>query len=153
RPERGPSGRRLYDEDDLAIIRRMPALVDSGVSAHDAAQAARSSSQSPPPVEHEEEDPLVHTLATAAARFDEAIFIATVRSGVEAYGWSDGMDRVIFPGLKRIGLYWETAVFPPANEHFASQLVGFEIAAAIQALETIEGDAPAIVMACPQDER
>ena len=63
------------------------------------------------------------------------------------------MDRVIFPGLKRIGLYWETAVFPPANEHFASQLVGFEIAAAIQGLETIEGDAPAIVMACPQDER
>src|SRR5690606_35328630 len=69
RPERGPSGRRLYDEDDLAIIRRMAALVDSVVSALDASQAARSSSQPPPPVEQEEEDPLVDTLATAAERF------------------------------------------------------------------------------------
>ncbi|MEI8360046.1 MAG: MerR family transcriptional regulator, partial [Deltaproteobacteria bacterium] len=38
-PARSSTGRRLYEESDLAIIRRMAALVDSGLSAVSAAKA------------------------------------------------------------------------------------------------------------------
>ena len=153
RPERAPTGRRLYDDDDLAVIRRMAALVDAGVSAHEAAEAALSGTESPPPNTEETEHPLALALADAAERFDEASLQEALRSAVSDLGWADAMDRVIFPGLKRVGLYWETAVFPPANEHFASELVSAEIAAAIQGLAPARAGAPCVVMACPQDER
>jgi methanogenic corrinoid protein MtbC1 len=97
--------------------------------------------------------PMALALANAAERFDEADLLHALRAGVRDLGWAEAFDRVIFPGLKRVGLYWETAVFPPANEHFASELLGFEIASAIQATAPVPIDAPCIVLACPEDER
>ena len=152
RPDRGPSGRRLYDEEDLAVIRRMASLVDAGVSAHEAAEAAISGSEASP-TEHVAEHVLVQALASAAEDFNEVELLDALRSSVREMGWADALDQVILPGLKRVGFYWETAVFPPANEHFASELVRFELASAIQALPPVPADAPCIVMACPEDER
>ena len=36
KPGRSDTGRRLYDDDDLAMIRRMVALTDAGLSAAEA---------------------------------------------------------------------------------------------------------------------
>ncbi|MDA0302289.1 MAG: MerR family transcriptional regulator, partial [Chloroflexi bacterium] len=41
-PPRTKTGRRLYGEGDLAVIRRMAALVDSGLSAASAAAAVHA---------------------------------------------------------------------------------------------------------------
>ena len=153
RPDRAPTGRRLYDDDDLAVIRRMAALVDAGISAHEAAEAALSGSQLPEVTAVPAEHPQALALAAAAEAFDEVAFLTTLRSAVTELGWAEALDRVVFPALKRVGMYWETAVFPPANEHFASELISFEIAAATQALEPPPAGAPTIVLACPQDER
>ncbi len=152
-PNRGPSGRRLYDDDDLAVIRRMAALVDAGVSAHEAAEAALSGTSAAQPPASEAEHPIAVALADAAEHFDEAALLDALRTGVRELGWAEAFDRVIFPGLKRVGLYWETAVFPPANEHFASELLSFEITSAIQAAAPAPVEAPCIVMACPEEER
>ncbi len=152
-PDRSPSGRRLYSDEDLTVIRRMAELVDAGVSAHEAAEAALSGGgpvvASPSAALH----PAVSAIAEAAERFDEAVLLAALRQSVEELGWAAALDSVIFPGLKHVGLYWETAVFPPANEHFASELVRFEIASAIQGIDAPPAAAPGIVMACPEDER
>ena len=43
RPNRSNTGRRLYDEDDLLLIRRMMALVNAGLPASEAAKSALSS--------------------------------------------------------------------------------------------------------------
>jgi DNA-binding transcriptional MerR regulator len=153
RPGRAPTGRRLYDDEDLALIRRMAALVDAGVSAHEAAEAALSGSASAPAVPPEAEHPMVQALADAAERFDEAALVDALRSSVGDLGWGPAFDQVVFPGLKRVGLYWETAVFPPAGEHFASELVAREIAAAMASVAPSSASAPCVVMACPQDER
>jgi DNA-binding transcriptional MerR regulator/methylmalonyl-CoA mutase cobalamin-binding subunit len=151
-PGRSHSGRRLYTEADLAVIRRMAAFVEAGVSAHEAAEAARSGVEAAATtgvVEH----PLALAVAEASERFDETGLVRAIRTAVSEMGWPDAIDRVVFPGLKRVGRYWETAVFPPANEHFASEVVRFELAAAIQALEAAASGTPCVVMACPQDER
>lgn len=152
-PGRAPTGRRLYDEDDLAVIRRMAALVDAGVSAREAAEAALSGGEPEAPSAAQEEHPLAGALAAAAEAFDEDALLRALRESVKELGWARAFDEVIFPGLKRVGMYWETAVFPPANEHFASELVGFEIAAAMQALPMAPLGAPCVVFACPEDER
>lgn len=153
-PDRSDTGRRLYDDDDLALIRRMTAFVDAGLSAADAADAARSGEEMEPPAPLTHDEPVqVAEFAAAAERFDESRLLRALRSGIDQFGWQKAFDVVIFPALKRVGIYWETALFPPANEHFASELVRQEIGAAMRDLSAAPHDAPLVLLACPEDER
>ena len=151
-PNRAPTGRRLYDEDDLAVIRRMAAMTDAGMAAAQAAEAARNGVSLAEEV-HASEHALVSTLAAAAEAFDEAVFVAALREGIEDLGWASALGEVIFPALKRVGIYWETAVIPPANEHFAAELVRMEILGTLKTTPQGEPGQPLVLLACPEDER
>jgi DNA-binding transcriptional MerR regulator/methylmalonyl-CoA mutase cobalamin-binding subunit len=153
RPGRGPTGRRLYDDDDLVVIRRMAALVNAGISAHEAAEAALAGTNSTSSPPHPAERAAVQRLADAAQLFDEGAFLEVFRSEIKEIGWANAFDEVIFPTLIRVGLRWESAFFAPANEHFASELFNGEIAASTQALPPTPDNAPCVIIACPQDER
>jgi DNA-binding transcriptional MerR regulator/methylmalonyl-CoA mutase cobalamin-binding subunit len=151
-PGRGPSGRRLYNEDDLALIRRMASLVDAGMSAAQAAEAARSGepiATAPAAAQHE----LVAVITAAAERYEEAALVDALRGAVLELGWPDALKQVIFPALKRVGVFWETAVIPPASEHFTSELVRRELVGALNALPAAPEEAPLVLLACPEDER
>jgi DNA-binding transcriptional MerR regulator/methylmalonyl-CoA mutase cobalamin-binding subunit len=154
KPSRSATRRRLYDEADLQVIRRMAALVDAGISAADAADAVRSGEAATfngetPPLEH----PLIAAMTEAAEAYDESAFVAAVRAAVDQLGWGQAFDEVVFPALKRIGSFWEAASLPPAKEHFASELVRREIAAAVTDLAAPSGDGPLLVLATPESER
>jgi MerR family transcriptional regulator, light-induced transcriptional regulator len=152
-PARGPSGRRLYNEDDISLIRRMAALLEAGMSAAQAAEAARSSEAElppePPAVQHE----LATAIAEAAERYDEPVLAEALRRAIRELGWASALRQVIFPALRRVGLYWETAVVPPASEHLATELVRRELLSAINALPEPRLNAPRVLLACPEDER
>jgi MerR family transcriptional regulator, light-induced transcriptional regulator len=153
-PGRSATGRRLYDEDDIVVIRRMASLVNAGMSAAEAAEAARAGSgpetaAEPAVVEHR----LAGALAAAAEVYDETAFLDAMREGVSELGWASALDGIVFPALKRVGLYWETAVIPPANEHFASELVRRELAAATISLSPAADGAATLLLACPEEER
>jgi DNA-binding transcriptional MerR regulator len=153
RPGRSLTGRRLYNDEDLLVIRRMAALVDAGMSAAEAAEAARMAVEPPSLLQPVREHELVAAIATAAERYDEAAMLDALHRAVGELGWGGALSEVIFPGLRRVGLYWETALFPPANEHFASELVRREIYAAISALEPLPATSRCLLLACPEDER
>src|SRR5947209_5023206 len=76
RPERAASGRRLYDEIDVALVRRMAAFIEAGLPAAEAAQAAVASTPAPAPPDSQREPPrrhaLVPTFLSAAEAFHEA---------------------------------------------------------------------------------
>jgi len=151
-PGRAPTGRRLYNEGDLALIRRMASLVEAGMSAAQAAEAARSpdwTQPDAPTVRHE----LVDVIAYAAERYDEEVLVDALRKAIAELGWAAAMRDVIFPALKRVGIYWETAVIPPASEHFASELVRRELLGALNDLPSGPSDSPLALLACPEDER
>ena len=156
-PERSATGRRLYDEADLAVIRRMAALVDAGVSAVDAADAARSGSDAgAAPVSvvvTHVDDPLVLAIVRAAETFDEALLIESLNVGVERLGWPRALDELVFPALKRVGLSWESGMIPPAKEHFASELVRRTLASAIHTLPPAPSTASRVLVAAPESER
>lgn len=153
-PERSATGRRLYDEADLAVIRRMAALVDAGVSAVDAADAARSGTDAAPvTVVASVDNPLVLAIVRAAETFDEALLVESLNAGVERLGWAGALDELVFPALKRVGLSWETGIIPPAKEHFASELVRRALASAIHTLPLAPSPAPRVVVAAPESER
>ncbi len=154
KPARAASGRRLYDDDDLAVIRRMASLVGAGVSAAEAAEAARfGAAETPPLSEKRTEHPLIAALVAAAESFDEAALLAALKSCTDAWGWAQALDEVVFPALKQIGRSWEEAAIPPAKEHFASELVKRELEAALHDLGPSVDRSPRIMLACPESER
>ncbi len=154
KPARAASGRRLYDDDDLGVIRRMASLVSAGLSAAEAAEAARLGSVEPSPVsEQRTEHPLIAALVAAAESFDETALVAAMKSGTDDLGWAQALDEVVFPALKQIGRSWEEAAISPAKEHFVSELVKRELEAALHDLGPSEDVRPQIMLACPESER
>jgi DNA-binding transcriptional MerR regulator/methylmalonyl-CoA mutase cobalamin-binding subunit len=161
KPGRSDTGRRLYDDDDLALIRRMVALTDAGLSAAEAAEAALSEAASgvisagaaaapeeaPPAVA-----PAVGELVTAARAFDEVSVSVVLEAAVEEHGWPQVLDAVLFPALRLTGEGWETGALTLAHEHFLSELVRRRIALQIAATPVNE-DGPTVVLACPPTER
>jgi len=159
KPGRSDTGRRLYDDDDLMLIRRMVALTDAGLSAAEAAEAALAEAATgvlppgqPPEEAHAAPDPGVDALVAAARDFDEVTVYAVIDAAVEEYAWPDVMDAVLFPALRVTGEGWERGDLTLAHEHFVSELVQRRIA--VQMNEApVNAGAPTVVLACPPTER
>lgn len=154
RPGRSATGRRLYDEDDLALIRRMAALVAAGVPAAQAAEAAmeegglamEGASPAPP-------HPMRQALFAAARTFDAAALDAAVEDAIAALGWEAALDRVLFPFLHDVGRAWERGELSLTHEHFASELIRRALAAAVDAAGEPVPEGQVVLLACPGDER
>ena len=155
-PGRTDSGRRVYDDADLEAIRRMVALVESGVPAALAAEAVQSGSVPaediglpPTPLPSH---PAVEELVSHARRFDDAAARRSVRRIVQTLGWSDSWAQVLFPALLRLGDGWERGDLSSAHEHFLSELLHSEMAAGAAAAPPPSPDAPLVLLACAEGE-
>jgi DNA-binding transcriptional MerR regulator len=155
RPARSATGRRLYDESDLAIIRRMAGLVSAGVSAREAADAARSEEAALTPTAvpaPTKEHPLVAPLVEASLAYDEPSITRIVREAVDV-SWDKALEEILFPVLNRIGEYWGEGAVSCATEHFTSEVIRRELAAALAAVPDPTPDAPSVLLACAEEER
>jgi DNA-binding transcriptional MerR regulator len=154
-PARSATHRRVYEENDIAVIRRMVALVDAGLSAADAAEAARVRSndeEAPEGVYSKPPHPLIEQIVRAAETFNEGLIVLAIAEGTKELGWARAFDNLIFPALRQIGTSWESATIPPAKEHFASELVRSAIAAELHRTALMV-DGPLVLLACPEGER
>ncbi|MGE0227736.1 MAG: MerR family transcriptional regulator [Dehalococcoidia bacterium] len=151
-PARDAGGRRTYTEADLAVLRRMAALVDQGLSASHAAEAIRREEDTPAAgVAPAVLDERVALLVDAAAVFDEHGCLETLASAREV-GWAEALEAVVMPALREVGLRWERGEVSLAAEHFLSLLVHRELMAAVAALPEATSAAPRLLLACAQDD-
>lgn len=154
-PGRSNTGRRQYEESDLAVIRRMAALVAVGVPASEAAEVARVEGTAPAKVEELErtEDPLVGRIVEAASEYDEASLVAAIREA-HAKDWGSALDEVLFPALRKIGEDWGEGTIVSSSEHFATEVMRRGINAAKSRLPRVYSrDGARILLACPEGER
>lgn len=153
-PPRSGTGRRLYGEDDLAVIRRMAALIESGLSAASAAAAVLGAAA---PVEArpaaEEVDPRVATLVQAADAMDDQVLLDMLGAAERALGVDDAVDRVALPALVEAGRRWERGDFTVAQEHLLSEAVRAWLVHLAAATPAPQPGAPRVLVACPEDER
>lgn len=155
-PARSSTGRRIYEDADIEVIRRMVSLVASGVPAALAAEAVQSGADHPdaeggvalPP----DIDPAVALLVARVLEFDEGSARQVVRDLVERLGWSDACAHALFPVLLRLGEGWERGELSTAHEHFFSELLQSEILAAVVATAEPPEDAPLVLLACAEGE-
>jgi methanogenic corrinoid protein MtbC1 len=144
----------MYDEADLAVIRRMSLLVEAGVPASEAASAAFVEGVQPEPSQTPaKENPTVGKLLGAMLAYDERVIVSLLRRAARTLGWAQSLDDVVFPALVKLGVSWGDNQVISANEHFATEVVRREIAHAIAVTKEPPRHAPSIVLACPEDER
>jgi DNA-binding transcriptional MerR regulator len=154
KPQRSSTGRRLYEDDDLAVIRRMAALVAAGVPASQAAEVT-GSEETPGPTAEEpttQEHPLVEELVQAALAYEESAITRIIREAV-GMAWERALEEVFFPALNRIGEYWGDGTLSCATEHFTTEVIRRELAGSLAGLPDSHSGAPSILLACPEDER
>jgi methanogenic corrinoid protein MtbC1 len=96
---------------------------------------------------------LAYTITNAAERYDEPELQAALARAVETAGWSSALAEVVFPSLRLVGERWQRGELSLSAEHFASSILRREVLAAVAAIPAPPGDAPTIVLACPEDER
>lgn len=152
RPGRSSTGRRLYEDSDLDLIRRMAALTEAGLPASEAARAVLAGSAPEPAPREPEHDPLVDRVVAAALAHDEKLVVELLREATQSRGWADAIEGVYFGSLREIGGMWRNNRVPSATEHFLTEIARREICRALAEQET-PAEGPTVILACPQDER
>ena len=154
-PSRTLTGRRLYDEDDLALIRRMAALIDSGLSAASAAATVQGEAvqvTSIRPAGTAEVDSRVLFLADAAEQFNEQTLLEILVAAECSMGIEAAVDEIALPALVEVGDRWQRSTMTAAGEHLLSEMIRSWLAVLSHALPNAPANAPRVVVACPEDE-
>jgi DNA-binding transcriptional MerR regulator len=151
-PGRSPGGFRLYGPGDQERVRAMKTLIDSGVSAAEAARLAAPQGFRPGPTDPGEA-PTDHASRISAAldRFDEADANAILDDAIARFTMDAVASRVLLPVLHEIGRRWENGEVSVAEEHFATALLRGRMLALGRNWGA--GGGPLALLACPPGEQ
>jgi MerR family transcriptional regulator, light-induced transcriptional regulator len=150
RPERSPGGFRLYGAADEERVGTMKALIDSGVSAAEAARLAISRDAATGRAEREGGDH-AERLAAAFDRFDEADANAILDDAIARFTVDTVARDVLLPVMHEIGTRWESGDVSVAEEHFATSLLRGRMLALGRNWGA--GTGPLALLACPPGEQ
>jgi len=146
-PVRSPGGFRLYTAQDAERVGRMQQGLDQGLSAAEAARAARASAG---PSEGILENAAERLLAAIRA-YDEAAVHEVLDESFAAFGLEAVLRDLILPALTQVGREWQQGTLPVSQEHFASNV----IRARLLSLARLwgRGIGPVAVLACAPSEQ
>jgi MerR family transcriptional regulator, light-induced transcriptional regulator len=148
-PRRSEGGFRLYSGEDEDRVRAMKALIDSGLSAAEAARLAPAGVPSAPsgaPFSAEAD----RRLREALERFDEGEATAVLDDAIAALSVEALASRVVLPAIQEVGDRWERGETSIGQEHFATNVVRGRLAGL--ARNWGAGPGPLAVLACPPGE-
>lgn len=166
RPERTAAAYRLYGADDVALVRRMKALCDAGVSAAEAARTvlaedaraalADAPAAPAPPADLAAAPPtpfsrLAERLLDGAMRWDaqaidtELLRLAATLDAQSLYG------EVVEPVLAEVGRRWASGHLSVGQEHLLSERIELLLRALLRATDRREG--PLVVAGCVAGEQ
>jgi MerR family transcriptional regulator, light-induced transcriptional regulator len=149
-PERSPGGFRLYRPGDEARVRSMKSLIDSGVSAAQAARIASSEGRRVDGPGREVDDSATRLWAVLE-RFEEVDANAILDDALARFTIDAVIRRIILPLLQEIGNGWEAGQISVAQEHFAAGVLRGRMLALGRNWGA--GRGPLAVLACPPGEQ
>ena len=135
-PDRTGSGYRLYTDEDVAMLSRIKALVDEGLTIGEAITRVRRGSEPLPA------DGAGPSVREARARMLEALLTFDRRGALEAYDSISNLppvrrvEEVLLPLVREVGDLWGCAEIGVAEEHFASAIIREKLAGIMEDLDT-----------------
>jgi MerR family transcriptional regulator, light-induced transcriptional regulator len=151
KPRRSPGGFRLYGTGDQERVRAMKTLIDSGVSAAEAARLAKSESPAGPGEPGERVGDHGPRLTLALERFDETDANAIIDDALARFTVGAVASRIFLPVLREIGKRWERGEISVAQEHFAAGILRARMLSVGRNWGA--GSGPRALLACPPGER
>jgi DNA-binding transcriptional MerR regulator/methylmalonyl-CoA mutase cobalamin-binding subunit len=119
-PSRTVGRFRLYSEADIALVRRMRANLDAGLSASEAARVALAErSQVDSPGLREAADDLARSLES----YDDVGAQAALDMLLAAFSLDTVVREVLVPYLHAVGERWQRGELSVGQEHFISNLI------------------------------
>jgi MerR family transcriptional regulator, light-induced transcriptional regulator len=149
-PARSEGGFRLYGPDDERRVRTMLSLLESGLSAAEAARAALREGDGATPAGPSDLASLPPRLLLAFDRFDDLAanrLLDEVVAGLSIEGLIAG---VVLPVMREVGERWQRGELSVAAEHFATNLVRGRLLGLGRNWGS--GAGPVAVLACPPGE-
>ncbi len=136
RPARSEGGYRLYDDEDVAILREMAALVAAGMQPALAAEQLRSG---PPAIRASGSEAVVtglpgHAALIASGRdYNVGALEAVLDEAFATASFERVVDDWLLPAMVAVGEAWAQGWLDVSQEHFISSGVMRRLAAAFQA--------------------
>lgn len=146
RPTRSPGGHRVYDDEDVARVRAVVALVRAGTQVSEAVRRLASPASDLSHVVDNERQ----RLWEAADAFDEVAAAAALSTATTTLGVPTALDTVVVPTLRRLGAEWRESPRNVAREHFTSTLVRSHL---VHLLPTAGATGPPCLAFCPEGEQ
>jgi DNA-binding transcriptional MerR regulator len=153
-PRRSAAAYRLYNADDVELVRRMRVLVEEGVSP---AEAARVVLGSMPAVSQDDHLPIdgleaaQGRLLAATHRWDAAAIDVELMRLSMLLDAQTLFERVVSPVLAEVGSRWERGELSIAQERLVSERLELAVRACLRALERQDG--PLVLLACVDEEQ
>ena len=156
-PARTAAGYRLYDDDSIARLRTMRALIDAGWPASQAAEAvvrgeeavvaAQAAAGAGDPREGIRASD-VEALVGAAERYDTAAIERALDDLFARGSFEAVIDDLVLPAVGALGSAWASGRLDIAAEHLASEAVQRRLAALFDVAGT-PGSGTAVVVGLP----
>lgn len=152
-PDRTDSGYRLYTDEDVAMLSRIKALVDEGLTIGEAITRVRRGSE---PLPRDVDGPSVRD---ARARMLECLLAFDRRGALMAYETVSllppdrRVEEVLLPLAEEVGDLWGSREIGIAEEHFASAFIREKLVGLIEDLDTGAARGPECVCATMESER
>jgi methanogenic corrinoid protein MtbC1 len=163
-PGRGPTGRRLYSDDDIEKLRLLRSLVSAGrrisdvagLSIQDLMELAREDAsenlQVPSPVTHVHKSDYLEEALDALEQFDKNRLQKTLSEAAISYSSPELRRRVVVPLLQAIGDRWQEGTLRIAHEHLASAIVRTFMASLMNKTSALPS-APRLIITTPAGQR
>jgi MerR family transcriptional regulator, light-induced transcriptional regulator len=161
-PGRSDSGYRLYGASDIAVLRRMQALVASGWSPKEAAAAAASAEvdlerqptelpRDKPPRSMSARRAGTETgdMVAAAAALDPVAITWLLDDHFAKGSFEQVVDGWLLPELERLGWAWADGAVSVAGEHLAAAAVQRRLSAAFDAAALDSARSPLLLTGLP----
>ncbi|MGM0595085.1 MAG: MerR family transcriptional regulator [Pseudomonadota bacterium] len=151
-PRRTASGHRLYSMDEVALLRRVLGLMESGYSISRAVERLRAE-QKHGVIDSEEGTELSkwrsyrERMLDAIDRFDTAALDTAFNEPLTLFPIDLIIDEVLLPVLEQVGDEWESRADGIAREHFFSAYLRNKIGARFNH-EVLRGQGPSLLLAC-----
>ena len=156
-PHRSPGNYRLYDDEAVRRLSVMRTLVDSGWSAHEAAQHVVDSASAAETDVPRPEAPLdaarVRELVECAVDFDVPRLEFLLSDAFAGDDLVTTVDEWLMPMLTHLGTAWQRGEVTVAGEHFVSAAVHRRLAMTFQSLPVPAHGGPRVVAGLARGSR
>jgi DNA-binding transcriptional MerR regulator len=153
KPQRTPSGHRLYTREDLEVVRLVVRLLDANHPIREAAKMIREGGAEAqigtPDGEHWQN--WIRRLLRAVADFNPARVEGVYNEALSTYPMDLVSERLIEPTLRALGERWQSRDSGIAEEHFFSAWLRNKLGARLHH-EASRPRGRQIVAACPEGE-